>query len=113
MRRLMVHGHNLEMTRELHSYIQDVITATLAPFGRRIGVVCVRLYGATDPDARPSCYIRVDLHPSGGLALGESAPEPKQAILRAAQRIGVSVAREIEHSQGRRNLHDRSQAFLA
>ncbi len=99
MQRLMVYGHNVEITRELRSYIDAEVQAALRPFGRRIGVVSVRLHQPSDPDAQVSCYIRVDLNPRGGLARGEFGTGPKQAIERATARISAAVAQDLEHGQ--------------
>jgi hypothetical protein len=60
-----------------------------------------------------SCYIRVDLNPSGGLALGEFGPGTKQAVAAATRRIGAAVGREIGRAQVAANPADRSHALLA
>ena len=113
MQRLMVFGHNVEVTRDLRAYIDSEVEGALRPFGKRVGTVCVRLHQASDPAAPVSCYIRVDLNPSGGLALGEFAPGTKQAVAAATRRIGGAVGREIARAQGAPNPADRSHAFLA
>jgi hypothetical protein len=113
MQRLMVFGHNVDVTRELRAYIDSQVEGVLRPFGKRVGTVCVRLHQASDPDAPVSCYIRVDLNPSGGLALGEFAPGTKQAVAAATRRIGAAVGREIGRAQNAANRTDRSHALLA
>ena len=113
MQRLMVFGHNIDVTRELRAYVDSQVEDVLRPFGKRVGTVCVRLHQASDPGAQVSCYIRVDLNPSGGLALGEFAPETKKAIALATRRIGAAVGREIGSAQRAANPAERSHAFLA
>jgi hypothetical protein len=113
MQRLMVFGHNVEVTRDLRAYIDSQVEGALRPFGKRVGTVCVRLHQASDPAAPVSCYIRVDLNPSGGLALGEFALGTKQAIAAAARRVGAAVGQEIARAQDAASPTDRSHAFLA
>jgi hypothetical protein len=112
MQRLMVFGHNVELTRDLRAYIDSQVEDALRPFGKRVGTVCIRLHQASDPAAPVSCYVRVDLNPGGGLALGEFAPGTKQAVAAATQRVGAAVGREIARAQGAANPGDRSHAFL-
>jgi hypothetical protein len=112
MQRLMVFGHNVEVTKELTAYIESHVDSALRPFGKRIGVVCVRLHQASDPHAQVSCYIRVDLIPSGGLALGEFAPAARQAIAVTTRRIAAAVGREIKRASAGDST-GRSHAFLA
>jgi hypothetical protein len=112
MQRLMVYGHNLEITPELRAYIDSQIEPALRPFGKQIGVVCVRLHQPSDPGAQVSCYIRVDFNPAGGLALGEFGLGTKQAIGRATRRIVAAVGRELKRAPGVA-ADDRSHAFLA
>ena len=113
MQRLIVFGHNIEVTRELRTYIDSQVESALRPFGKRVDTVCVRLHQASDPDAQVSCYIRVDLNPSGGAALGEFAPGTKQAIALATRRIGAVVGREIGRATGAADSAERSRAFIA
>ena len=90
MQRLMVFGHNVEVTRELRDYIDSQVEGALRRFGKRVGTVCVRLHQASDPGAPVSCYIRDDLNPRGVLARGEFAPATKQAVAAAMRRIGAA-----------------------
>ena len=112
MERLMVFGHNVEVTRDLRAYIDSQLDGVLGPFGKRVGGVCVRLHQASDPAAAVSCYIRVDLNPRGGLALGEFGRGAKDAIAAAAGRIGAAVGREIRRAEGAASTRGRSLAFL-
>ena len=112
MQRLMVFGHNVNVTRDLRAYIESQVGDALRLFGKRVGTVCVRLHQASDPGAPVSCYIRVDLNPSGGLALGEFAPGAKQAVAAATRRIGAAVDREIGRVQGAVDSTTPSYGFL-
>jgi hypothetical protein len=113
MKRVMVFGHNVEVTGDLRAYVDSQIEVALRPFGKRVVTVCVRLHQASDPGAPVSCYIRVDLNPSGGVALGEFAPGTKQAVAAAIGRIGAAVGREIGRMQGAARSTVRSHGFLA
>jgi len=105
--RLVVHGHDVEVTPEVHSHVERRLLPALQTFGKRVGRVTIRLHGAEDGVA--TCHILVELHPSGGLGVGEAASNPATAIDRAAQRAHDVVARELAR---RRGLPDaRSLAF--
>jgi ribosomal subunit interface protein len=108
--RLVVHGHNVEITPEVHSHVERRLLPTLEPFARRVGRVTVRLHVAAGAeDAVTTCHILVEFHPSGGLGIGEAASNLATAIDRAAQRARDAVARELAR---RRGLPDgRSFAF--
>jgi ribosome-associated translation inhibitor RaiA len=107
--RLVVHGHDVEVTPEVHSPVERRVLPILETFGRRVGRVTVRLHGAGAEDAVTTCHILVELHPSGGLGIGEAASNPATAIDRAAQRARDAVTRELVR---RRGLPDgRSLAF--
>jgi hypothetical protein len=112
MQRVLVFGHNVEVTADLRAYVDSEVKGALRHFGKCVGTVCVRLHQASDPGAPVSCYIRVDLNPSGGVALGEFAPGTKQAVAAAARRIGAAVDREIGRTQGAARSAVRSHGFL-
>jgi ribosome-associated translation inhibitor RaiA len=99
--RLMVHGHNVEITPDLYSYVERRLQATLGAFATQVGRVTVGLQAPVGAeDAITTCHILVELHASGGLRTGEAAPEPETAIDRAAERAGRAVRRELARCRG-------------
>ena len=99
--RLVVHGHNVEITPELYSHVEGRVLSTLGTLGRQIGRVTVRVHAPVGTeDAMTICYILVELHPSGGLGIGDAAPNVETAIDRAAERAGAAVRRELERRRG-------------
>jgi hypothetical protein len=91
-----VHSHEVEVDSRLRSSIELQMRQALGGLGRRIAHVHVRLYGEAGGTGLRTCYIRVDVVPSGGVALGETAGDLAGAVARAAARIGGAVRREVE-----------------
>ena len=99
--RLVVHGHNVEITPELYSHVEGRVLSSLGTLGRQVGRVTVRVHApAGAEDAITSCHILVEIHPSGGLGMGDTAPNVEMAIDRAAERAGVAVRRELARRCG-------------
>jgi len=93
MAKLGIYGHNVEITPDLHSYVERQVSA-LWRFGRRVRSITVRLHAGTG-DAMTSCHIALELHPSGGLDIGEAGPNLRQIIDRAGERAGRALGREL------------------
>lgn len=85
---LSIHGHGVEVTREIVTCVQGLLSKALSPLGTRVEAVCVRLHCASDLVA--SCHIRVDLRRGDGFAVGGSASEVRAAIRRAVERLEVA-----------------------
>lgn len=99
--RIVVHGHNVEMTPDIHSQVERRILRTLEDFGKRVGRVTVRLHVAVGGEnAVTTCHILVELHPSGGLGIGETGSTLATAVDRAARRASDAVARELTRRTG-------------
>lgn len=99
--RLVVHGHNVEITPELYSHVKSRMESALGALGVQVGRITVRLHApAGTEDAITTCHILVELNPSGGLGTGEAAPKPTTAIDRAAERASHAVRRELERRRG-------------
>ena len=99
--RLVVHGHNVEITPEIYSHVEGRVLSSLGTLGRQIGRVTVRVHAPVGTeDVMTICYILVELHPSGGLGIGDAAPNVETAIDRAAGRAGGAVRRELERRRG-------------
>lgn len=92
--RLVVHGHNVEITPELHAHLERQLESSLGDLGALVGRVTVRFHAPVGTeDAITTCHILVELRPSGALAIGESALRPETAVVRAAERAGRELAR--------------------
>lgn len=111
--RLFVHGHDVEVTPDLRFQVERRILSGLERFGRRVGTVTVRLQRPVDgAGGLWTCHILVDLHPSGGLGLGETAPELLAAVDRASERVGAAAARELARRHARRDGRASGYAML-
>jgi hypothetical protein len=99
--RTTMHSQAVEVDSRLRRSIEQQILRALGGLGQHIGHVHVRLYGETG-SSLCTCYVRVDLVPSGGVALGETAGDPSKAVARTVARIAVAVERQLEERPPRR-----------
>lgn len=91
---LVVHGHNVEITPELHSHLERQLESSLGALEMLVARVTVRLHApAGTEDAITTCHILLELRPHGALGIGESAPKPQTAVDRAAERARRELAR--------------------
>jgi hypothetical protein len=95
--RTTVHSQEVEVDGRLRSTIDEQLLRALDGLGR-IGHVYVRLYGRAG-EGLQTCHIRVDVLPTGGVALGDSAEDVREAVEKAAARIGPAVRRGLERGQ--------------
>jgi hypothetical protein len=95
-----MHSQAVELDGPLRTSIEQQLHRALAGLGPRIGHVHVLLYGEAGGEGVCTCYVRVDLVPSGGVALGETAGDPAAAVARAVARIGVAVRKRLEQAPG-------------
>jgi hypothetical protein len=93
--RVTIHGKGVEVGDGLRRLVEEALRAPLQPYGGRVALAHVRLWVPADGDGPGTCYIRVDLRPSGGVALGETAPDLAKAVRRAAGRVGAAVGRQL------------------
>jgi ribosome-associated translation inhibitor RaiA len=105
--RIVVHGHGVEIGDELRAFIEASVWKDLRPFAARIIVSHVRLWHPAEAEAPAVCQVRVDLRPSGGLALGETAGTPSTAVEKATRRMGRALGRQLGREDG-----SRPQAWL-
>ena len=71
MCRITINAQGVEVTDSVRRLIEGDLGAVLEPHGVRVAFAHVRLWeGVGGPT---TCYIRVDLNPSGGLGLGVMA----------------------------------------
>lgn len=107
---VVVHGRGVEITPDLQAQVARRALAALGRFGRRIGRVTVRLHAPSGgADALTICHILVDIHPSGGLGVGDAAPSLEAAVDRALERTSGAVSHELKR---RRQLPEqRSLAY--
>ena len=95
-----MHSQAVELDGPFRTSIEEQLQRALAGLGRRIGHVHVRLYGEAGGEGVCTCYVRVDLLPGGGVALGETAGDPATAVTRAVLRIGAAVRQRLEQGPG-------------
>ena len=95
-----MHSQAVELDGPLRTSIEQQVLHALAGLGPSIGHVHVRLYGEAGGEGVCTCYVRVDLLPGGGVALGETAGDPGTAVTRAVQRVGVAVRKRLEQTPG-------------
>ena len=91
MWRTTIHSHGLEVGTSLRTFVEDRLRGALGGLERRVAHVHVRLYGDLDDNGLSTCYVRADVPPSGGVALGEAATDIHVAVQRALERVGRSV----------------------
>jgi hypothetical protein len=89
--RLDIHSQGLEAASSLTDLIHERLRAALTGLERQVVHAHVRLYAAA---AGCTCYMRVDLSPSGGFARGDSGEDARQAIDRASARLRAAA---VEH----------------
>jgi hypothetical protein len=95
MCRITINGQGVEITNDVRRLIERDLRAALEPYGGRIAFAHVRLWEPIDSVGPTTCHIRVDLKPSGGLALGTTAPDLAKAVRRASERVGAAVANRL------------------
>lgn len=102
--RLSIHGHGVGVTPTMASRIQDRVRSAMEPFGRRVDAVTVRVSRLADHGSDFwACSLLIDLHPGGGLGLGQTDAELPAAIDRAVERAVAAVAVELARRQARRD----------
>ena len=95
MGRITINGQGVEITNDVRQLIENNLRAVLEPYGGRIAFAHVRLWEPIDSVGPTTCHIRVDLKPSGGLALGATAPDLAKAVRRASERVGAAVENQL------------------
>jgi ribosome-associated translation inhibitor RaiA len=93
---VVVHGHGVEITPALQAQVAGQALAALGRFGGRIGRVTVRLHAPSNEAGELAiCHVLVDIHPSGGLGVGEAAPSLDAAADRALGKAGAAVSAQL------------------
>jgi hypothetical protein len=95
MWRIAIHGQGVEITNGVRRLVDGSLRAALKPYGCRVAFAHVRLWESIDRDGPTTCHIRVDLSPSGGLALGATAPNLAKAVKWAADRVAAAVGSQL------------------
>lgn len=95
MWRIAINGQGVEVTSGVRRLIEGDLRAVLEPYGGRVAFAHVRLWEPIESGGPTTCYIRVDLRPSGGLALGATAPDLAKAVKRASERVGAAVGSQL------------------
>jgi ribosome-associated translation inhibitor RaiA len=96
--RIAIHSQGLEIGDQLRDLIEARLRKNLGPNAARIVVAHVRLWTSTEGDGPAVCQVRVELRPSGGLALGETGSNLATAVERATdgmrEALGASFVRK-------------------
>jgi hypothetical protein len=95
MCRITINAQGVEITDSVRQLIESDLGAVLEPHGGRVASAHVRLWEGGDIEGPTTCYIRVDLNPSGGLGLGATEPDLTKAVRRASERVGTAVKKEL------------------
>ena len=98
--RIVIHGQGVALTRGLAQAIEERLRKDLRPHARRIVVAHVRLWTPPEGDRPAVCHLRVELRPSGGLALGEAGLDAAAAVERASLRMTVALGAHLARPQG-------------
>ena len=97
MCRITINGQGVEITDSVRRLIENDLAAVLEPHGGRVAFVHVRLWEPFDSAGPTTCYIRVDLKPSGGLALGATASGLMKAVRKASERVGTAIKKQLAY----------------
>jgi ribosome-associated translation inhibitor RaiA len=93
--RVAIHGQGVEIGDEVRSLVEERLRTDLRAFAGRIVVAHVRLWSPTDGTAPVICHVRVELRPSGGLALGETGGDLTMAVDRATERMKTALGAQL------------------
>jgi hypothetical protein len=97
MCRITINAQGVEITDSVRRLIERDLGAVLEPHGSRVASAHVRLWEGVATDGPTTCYIRVDLNPSGGLGLGATEPDLMRAVRNASERVGRAVKNHLAH----------------
>jgi ribosome-associated translation inhibitor RaiA len=97
MCRITINGQGVEITDSVRRLIESDLGAVLEPHGGRVAFAHVRVWEPPDSDGPTTCYIRVDLKPSGCLALGATAPDLTKAVRQASERLRAAVENKLRY----------------
>ena len=93
--RIVLHNQGVKLTRALGDAVQERLRRDLRPYAGRIVVAHVRLWMPSDADGPAVCHVRVELRPSGGLALGETGSDAAAAVERASLRMASALRAQL------------------
>jgi ribosome-associated translation inhibitor RaiA len=93
--RVAVHGQGVQVVDELRHLVEKRLRTDLRSYARRIVVAHVRLWVPTEADNPAICHVRVELRPSGGLALGETGSDLRTAVARAVERMRIALGAQL------------------
>ena len=93
--RVAIHGQGVQIVDELRRLVEGRLWTGLEAHAGRIVVAHVRLWVPTDADGPVICHVRVELRPSGGLALGETGFDLDTAVARATERVRAALGAQL------------------
>lgn len=88
---IKINAQGFEITDSMRRLIESDLGAVLERHGKAVASAHVRLWQGVDTTGPTTCYIRVDLNPSGGLGLGATEPDLTRAVRNASARVGRAV----------------------
>ena len=88
---ISVHAQGVDLDDGLRTEIGVRVAADLRAYASRIAVTHVRLWVSLEGQGPAMCQVRVELKPSGGLAVGETGSDLGAAIAHASERMAASL----------------------
>jgi ribosome-associated translation inhibitor RaiA len=108
---LQMRSQNVIISQEMRGSIERRLRFVLGRFGSRIGRVTVHLAELSSLNGTTGmrCRIVVHLLGSGRFSVEDTDPDLSAVVIRAMDRVGHSVRRELEwqHEVGRPKVHRR------
>ena len=98
--KLDVHSQGLKVERKLMEFIHEQVEVALVGLERRVVRVHTRLYGGPDGC---TCYMRVEVPCTDGVARGDSGEDARRAVVRASARLRSAL---VEQASGRLALQN-------
>ena len=85
--RIVIDAQGMTLAGPAREAVGARLRTELEPFAAGIVVVHARLWSAPGGEGPAICHVRVDLRPSGGIALGEIGADVPTAVARAGRRM--------------------------
>ena len=89
--RIVIDVQGMDLAEPGRKAVEARLRADLEPFAAGIVVVHARLWVAPGGQGPAICHVRVDLRPTGGIALGETGADVPAAVARAGRRMAAAL----------------------
>ncbi len=97
--RVVIDVQGTELGDRARKAVDARLRADLEPFATGIVVVHARLWVAPGGQGPAICHVRVDLRPTGGIALGETGADVATAVARAGRRMSEALDQPLAWSR--------------